>query len=92
MDIAPAAFAQAHLRPHHVEPFRSALQDVGVDPDTTFQKDLKLARAKGFKWYFQHGMTLVGSREDIEQGRVTVPATTNQPVEIRDSLKRLQGI
>jgi nucleoid-associated protein YejK len=91
LDISPRAFAEANLRDDDRENYVAALHDVGLSPDTTFQKDLKLARSKGFTWYFEHGMTLIGSREDVEQRRVVVPKSRNKPVEIRDPLKRLRG-
>jgi hypothetical protein len=92
MDISPAGFAASHLLAEHQPAYVEALEGVGLDPTVTFQKDIKLARAKGFKWYFAHGMTLIGSREDAEQGRVIVPSSPNEPTQIFDTLKRLQGL
>jgi hypothetical protein len=74
-----------------VEAYLAALAEVGLDPEVAFEKDLKLARAKGFKWYFEHGMTLLGSRDDVEEGRVRVPPSNQGPVEIRDTLMRIKG-
>jgi hypothetical protein len=37
-----------------------------------FEKDTTLAKVDGFKMVFEHGMTLIGSREDL-QARVEVP-------------------
>jgi hypothetical protein len=91
LDISPPAFEQQNIRAADRDAYRAALESAGLDLDSAFQKDLKLAHAKGFKWYFEHGMLLVGSREDVEQGRVRVPQSTEQPVEIYDALKRLKG-
>jgi hypothetical protein len=92
LDISPASFAEAHLRHDDLDAYLASLEAVGLDPDTTFQKDLKLARAKGFKWYFEHGMTLIGSREDVEEGRVRVPRSRLEPIEIRDAISRMRGV
>jgi hypothetical protein len=92
LDISPASFAEAHIRDDDRDAYLASLEKAGLDPDSTFQKDLKLARAKGFKWYFDHGMTLIGSREDLEQGRVRVPESSRQPVQIYDPIKRMRGL
>jgi hypothetical protein len=91
LDISPASFAESHLKDDDLDAYLASLEKVGLDPDSTFQKDLKLARAKGFKWYFEHGMTLIGSREDLEQGRVRVPDSSRKPIEISDPIKRMRG-
>ncbi|HEX6681093.1 MAG TPA: nucleoid-associated protein [Gaiellaceae bacterium] len=94
LDVSPAAFAEANLHDDDLDPYLAALEKVGLNPDTVFEKDLKLARAKGFKWYFEHGMLLIGSRDDVEQGRLVVPpqeAAPEQPFEIYDAVKRLVG-
>ena len=90
-DISPRAFADTNLRRDDRPAYRAAVEAVGLDPSAAFQKDLKLARAKGFKWYFEHGMMLIGSREDVESGRVRVPESRNRPTEIRDPIMRLRG-
>ena len=91
LDLSPAAFAETHLHDEDLEPYMDALERQGLDPDLVFEKDLKLARANGFKWRFEHGMTLIGSLSDLEQGRVNVPESRNEPVIINDTLERLQG-
>ena len=94
LDVSPAAFAEANLHDRDLESYLAALEEVGLSPDVVFEKDLKLARAKGFKWYFEHGMLLIGSRDDVEEGRVVVPPreeTPEHPVQIYDTLKRLAG-
>lgn len=90
LDISPATFAEANLRADDLDQYLLALEEVGLSPDVAFEKDLKLARAKGFKWHFEHGMTLIGSREDVEQ-RIVVPESPDRPIELHDSLKRLVG-
>jgi hypothetical protein len=92
LDISPATFAENNLQADDLDAYVQSLEKVGLDPDVSFEKDLKLAHAKGFKWYFEHGMTLIGSRDDLEQGRVRVPSSRQQPVEIFDSIKRLKGL
>jgi hypothetical protein len=91
LDISPASFGDANIRQADRAAYRAAIEAVGLDPNVAFEKDLKLARAKGFRWHFEHGMTLIGSREDVAHGRVRIPSSNNEPVEIHDSLKRLQG-
>jgi hypothetical protein len=91
LDISPSAFAQTHVRARDREAYVAAIEEAGLDPDASFQKDLKLAKHAGFKWYFEHGMTLIGRREDVEAGRVVVPESRIKPVEIHDTLKRLSG-
>ena len=91
LDISPASFAENSLEDGDLDGYIEAIEKVGLDPDVTFAKDLKLAHAKGFKWYFEHGMTLIGSRDDIEEGRLRVPDSPSGPIEIHDSLARLKG-
>lgn len=53
--------------------------------------DTSLAKANGFKMVFEHGMTLVGSREDLaERVEVNGPAGVNG-VQLKDVLKRIGG-
>ena len=91
LDISPATFGEQNLHNEDLDAYTVALEHVGLDPDVTFQKDLKLAHAKGFKWYFEHGMLLVGKREDIESGRLRVEGEGRQRVEILDAIKRMKG-
>jgi hypothetical protein len=90
-DISPRAFAENNLQADDRPAYRASLEAAGINPATTFQKDLKLAHSTGFKWYFEHGMTLIGSREDVETGRVRVPQSRREPIEIHDTLERLKG-
>lgn len=95
-DISPSSFATANLREKDRPAYRDALAARGVDHGASFEKDLKLARAKGFKWYFQHGMTLIGKRDDVDSGRVRVSspeATPGAPsVELFDSIRLMKGL
>jgi hypothetical protein len=91
LDISPSGFAETHVRAEDVAAYIASIEAIGLDLDASFQKDLTLAKHTGFKWYFEHGMTLIGRREDVESGRLVVPESKLDPVEIRDTLMRLTG-
>ena len=75
-DLRPRTFAKNNLETHDRPRFLARVVEHGLDPDQTFEKDTALAKIKGFRMVFEHGMTLVGSREDLdERVRVQGPAT-----------------
>lgn len=92
LDIRPRAFANASIEPNDRPRFLQRVAEQGLDPNQTFAKDTSRAHADGFKIVFEHGMTLVGSREDLDQ-RVDIPevAGVANGVVIKDTLKRLDG-
>jgi hypothetical protein len=91
LDLRPRDFANQNLRANDRPRFLERVAAHGLDPDQTFEKDTTLAKVDGFKMVFEHGMTLIGSREDL-QARVEVPdAAGVNGVRILDTLKRLAG-
>jgi hypothetical protein len=91
LDLRPRDFANENLTANDRPRFLERVSEHGLDPDVTFEKDTSLAKIKGFRMVFEHGMVLVGSRDDLD-GRVHVPdAPGIQGVEIRDVLARLTG-
>jgi hypothetical protein len=92
LDIRPRDFANDSIEPNDRPRFLQRVADHGLDPNQTFAKDTSRAHAGGFKIVFEHGMTLVGSREDLDQ-RVQVPeiAGAANGVVITDTLKRISG-
>lgn len=91
LDLRPRDFANDNLRPNDRPRFLERVAQHGLDPDTTFEKDTSLAKVKGFRMLFEHGMVLVGGPDDLD-GRVQVPdAAGAQGVVIQDVLKRLTG-
>lgn len=90
-DLNPREFAQTSLRANDRPRFLQRVAEHGLDPDLAFEKDTSLAKIAGFRMVFEHGMTLVGSREDLSR-RVRVPQTAGvNGVVIQDILKRLSG-
>jgi nucleoid-associated protein YejK len=90
-DLRPRTFANEHLRAHDRPRFLERVVEQGLDPDISFEKDTSLAKVSGFRLVFEHGMTLVGSREDLDQ-RVEIPEVPGvDGVRITDTLKRLTG-
>lgn len=90
-DLHPKHFADEHLlatdRPH----FLARVEQHGLSTNQAFAKDTSLAKANGFKMVFEHGMTLVGSREDLEE-RVEVRENTGiNGVQVNDVMLRLDG-
>jgi hypothetical protein len=91
LDLRPRDFANQNLRTNDRPRFLERVAAHGLDPEQTFEKDTALAKVGGFKMVFEHGMTLIGSREDLQQ-RVDVPnAAGINGVRIQDTLKRLAG-
>jgi hypothetical protein len=92
LDIRPRDFANATIEPNDRPRFLQRVTEQGLDPNQTFAKDTSRAHANGFKIVFEHGMTLVGSREDLDQ-RVEIPevAGTADGVVITDTLRRISG-
>jgi len=91
LDLRPRDFANQNLRANHRPRFLERVAAHGLDPNQTFEKDTSLARVGGFKMVFEHGMTLVGSREDLQE-RVQMPGAAGiDGVRIQDTLKRLAG-
>lgn len=92
LDIRPREFANASIDPNDRPRFLQRVAETGLDPNQTFAKDTARAHAAGFKIVFEHGMTLVGSREDLDQ-RVQIPevAGAANGVVITDTLKRMSG-
>lgn len=92
LDIRPREFANDSLDPNDRPRFLQRVAEHGLDPNQTFGKDTSRAHAHGFKIVFEHGMTLVGSREDLDQ-RVQIPdvAGAANGVVITDTLKRING-
>jgi nucleoid-associated protein YejK len=90
-DLRPRSFANQHLRAHDRPRFLERVAAHGLDPDVSFEKDTSLAKVSGFRLVFAHGMTLVGSREDLNE-RVQIPEAPGvDGVVITDTLKRLTG-
>ena len=92
LEIRPRDFANATIEPNERPRFLQRVTEQGLDPNQTFAKDTSRAHANGFKIVFEHGMTLVGSREDLDQ-RVEIPevAGTADGVVITDTLRRISG-
>lgn len=91
LHLRPRDFANDNLQPNDRPQFLERVAEHGLDPDRTFEKDTSLAKVQGFRMVFEHGMTLVGKREDLE-ARVHVLDTAGaQGVVIQDTLKRLTG-
>jgi hypothetical protein len=91
LDIRPRDFANDNLEPNEYPRFLARVAEHGLDPDQAFEKDTSLAKVGGFRMVFEHGMTLVGSRDDLRE-RVQVPSAAGiNGVVIKDSLKRLGG-
>ena len=91
LDLRPREFANDNLHSTDRPRFLERHATSGLDPDRTFEKDTSLCKLKGFRMVFEHGMVLIGSREDLEE-RVSMPdADESSPIQIRDTLKRLQG-
>jgi hypothetical protein len=91
LDLRPRDFANDSIQPNDRPRFLERVAERGLDPDTTFEKDISLAKVQGFRMVFEHGMILVGRRDDLD-GRVRVPdASGAQGVVIQDTLKRLTG-
>jgi hypothetical protein len=90
-DLRPRTFANNNLQTHDRPCFLARIVEHGLDPDHTFEKDTSLAKTNGFRMVFEHGMTLVGSREDLDQRvRVHGPAGINGVI-VQDILKRMGG-
>ena len=87
LDLSPRDFANDHLEPHDRPGFLERVAAEGLEPRTTFSKDLSLVKVGKFRMVFEHGMTLVGSPQDLDE-RVDVKA---DHVGIKDAVKRLNG-
>jgi hypothetical protein len=91
LDLRPRDFANQNIRANDRPSFLERVAARGLDPDQAFEKDTALAKVDGFKMVFEHGMTLIGSREDLAE-RVEVPSAAGiNGVRIQDTLKRLAG-
>jgi hypothetical protein len=92
LDIRPRDFANASIEANDRPRFLQRVAETGLNPSQTFAKDTSRAHADGFKIVFEHGMTLVGSRDDLDQ-RVQIPevAGAANGVVINDTLKRISG-
>jgi hypothetical protein len=92
LDIRPRDFADAVIEANERPQFLQRVAEHALDPNGTFAKDTAHAHGRGFKIVFEHGMTLVGSREDLDQ-RVEIPdvAGAANGVVINDTLKRISG-
>jgi 37-kD nucleoid-associated bacterial protein len=92
LDLRASDFASETLDPNDRSAFLERVAAHGVAPEQAFAKDLALVKVDGFRIVFEHGMVLVGRREDVEARRLTV---TRRPetdgVVIRDTIKRLGG-
>ena len=90
-DLHPQQFANEHLVAADRANFLGRVEEHGLEPNQAFAKDTSLVKTKGFQIIFEHGMTLVGSLEDLEQ-RVTVQdAPGVNGVQITDLIKRFGG-
>jgi hypothetical protein len=89
LDLQPRDFARGNLEPADRSTFLDYVRDGGIETDTAFEKDVSLARAKGFKMIFQSGMALTGSLTDLE--RRVEPRQNGSGAEINDPIARLQG-
>ncbi|HLX32603.1 MAG TPA: nucleoid-associated protein [Gaiellaceae bacterium] len=90
-DLHPQHFANEHLVTADRPQFLARVEEHGLNPSQAFAMDTSLAKASGFKMVFEHGMTLVGSREDlVERVEVNGPAGING-VQLKDVLKRIGG-
>jgi hypothetical protein len=91
IDLRPREFAEQSIQANDRPRFLERVAQHGLDPNTTFEKDTSLAKVRGFKMVFEHGMTLIGSGEDLRE-RVRVPEAAGvNGVVIGDTLKRLSG-
>jgi hypothetical protein len=92
LDVRPRDFANANLDPHDQPQFLERVAALGLDPNSPFEKNLSLVKAERFRIVFEHGMTLVGRPEDVEQQRLTVPDQPERDgVVIKDAIRRLGG-
>lgn len=92
LDLRPRRFAQASIDQSDRSKFLRRVEEAGLDPGRSFEKNVDLVRLKGFRLVFEKGMTLIGSREDLEE-RVEMPPSNQSSagVRIRDQIKRFQG-
>lgn len=89
-DISPRAFANEHLEAVDRSPFLTRVQEAGLDPNSTFPKDLSLIKVERFRLTFRSGMVLVGAVDDLDH-KVDLPegSTSDQPVQIHDHVEKL---
>lgn len=90
LDLRPRDFAQDALEPADRSAFLEYVRTEELDPDTAFEKDVSLARTRGFKMIFEHGMALTGTLSDLDGERVQ-PRRDGSGAEINDPIARLQG-
>lgn len=92
LDLRPREFADLNLDPLDRSSFLGCVAQRGLDPDQVFEKDTSRSKVNGFKMVFNHGMTLVGSTEDLrERVHMRVEGGSTSGVLIEDILKRLGG-
>jgi hypothetical protein len=92
VEVRPRSFANAHIDNTDRPALFERLREAGVDPDTTFPKDISLVKVRGFRMTFDSGMVLVGTRSDLEDRVHIRDETANQPgVDINDTIEALRG-
>lgn len=92
-DIRPQTFVEQHLELDDRTGLLDQLEEAGVAPQTSFQKDTERIKTSiaGFKIVFDSGMTLIGKQDDLS-GRVVVRSENDRPgADIKDSIKAIQG-
>jgi hypothetical protein len=92
MDLSPQSFVRANLAAEHRQIFNDSLREHGLDPRVAFQKDPAAVRFDNFRLKFACGMTLIGTRQDLNE-RVRMPpdASPDEGVLITDRVKELRG-
>lgn len=92
-DLRPETFIARAIEQNDQPKLRQRVRDQGLDPRVTVPKDTALVANKisGFRVTFEHGMSLVGGREDLEE-RVELPRKngTGNTV-IRDAMRNMTG-
>lgn len=92
-EIAPEAFMRRAIDENDRPRLRQRLRDEGLDPRRAVAKDTVLIAKKieGFRLTFDHGMLLIGRRDDLTE-RLDLPAGGRPaPTIIHDSIKKFTG-
>lgn len=92
--IAPEAFMHRAIDENDRPRLRQRLRDEGLDPQRAIAKDTALIAKKieGFRLTFDHGMLLVGRRDDLSAERLELPSGNHPgPTLIHDSIKKFNG-
>jgi hypothetical protein len=92
--IAPEAFIHRAIDENDRPRLRQRLRDEGLDPRRAIAKDTALIAKKieGFRLTFDHGMLLIGRRDDLAAERLELPSDDHPgPTRIHDSIRKFMG-